>query len=319
MPPVPRWEETTSAINMPKGVKITVGKRFAMEEAAKRKICGWHAESDHIIARRKVYAYMVRKLPTELIIKIMEHSVPALSPCIDASALALPELLDRAMKAVFTITSDLPSRLLDCFMEALCKTSIFSLHAGTMIKSGLETAQPTPNNPYGYLRLVRLSVKLQNPLRGGITSIPQERQHYLAELYQTTRVMAPLARWAPGVATCCIDIFCAKPIIRHVEDAGWTHILAMHCRKGLSGTSTYRAEIEELVERLAVEGPGAKKMFSMTFVEERGAWEVRRHNETDLRKHIDVEKIAADGGVVNGESVATRVVHAATGGTRGFV
>ncbi|OQO04937.1 hypothetical protein B0A48_07955 [Cryoendolithus antarcticus] len=253
---------------MPGGVKITVGKSFAMEEAAKRK-----AGIDHIIARRKVYAYMHRKLPDELIMKVMEHNVPALSPCIDASALALPELLDRAMKAVFTIASDLPSRLLNCSMEALCKTSVFGLHAGTMIKSELESAQPTPNNPYGYLRLVRLSVQLQNPLRGGITSIPQERQNCLAELYQTPRIMAPLARWVPGVATCCIDIFCAKPIIRHVRDAGWTHILAMYCREGLSGTSTYGAEIEELVESFAVEGPGAKKLFSMTFVGERGPWE----------------------------------------------
>nr|OQO22517.1 hypothetical protein B0A51_11057 [Rachicladosporium sp. CCFEE 5018] len=168
-------------MNMPEGVKITVGKRFAMEEAAKRK-----AGIDHIIARRK------------------------------------------------------------------------------------------------------------NPLRGGITSIPQERQNCLAELYQTPRIMAPLARWAPGVATCCIDIFCAKPIIRHVEDAGWTHILAMYCRKGLSGTSTYGAEIEELVESFAVEGPGAKKLFSMTFVGERGPWQVRRQNGSGMREHVDVGNIAAD-------------------------
>ncbi|OQO12092.1 hypothetical protein B0A48_02731 [Cryoendolithus antarcticus] len=100
--------------------------------------------------------------------------------------------------------------------------------------------------------------------------------------------------------------------------------MSMGCRQGLRETSTYRAEVEQLVEKFISGEPGTKKDDRMTLgdgglvtdekcIGKSGLWVGGRRCGSGMQISVDVEKIVADGRVVNGESVATRLVRAATG------
>ncbi|OQO12091.1 hypothetical protein B0A48_02730 [Cryoendolithus antarcticus] len=139
-----------------------VDLHIEVERAAKKAV------DRRIKIERIMAAHMLRKLPMELIQRVLEYSVLTLQPCIEGAAIPLPALLQKSIGAHLAPTSSLPSVLVKWTTEAILKTGTFDLHVASLISAGVETKDPTLNSLYEMLRQIRFNVQLQDPFRGKI-------------------------------------------------------------------------------------------------------------------------------------------------------
>nr|OQO27615.1 hypothetical protein B0A51_03604 [Rachicladosporium sp. CCFEE 5018] len=253
-----------------------------------------------IIALRKTccetVAYMYDKLPEELIVMVLKECVLACCPRMASPEMKLlQELLHAAVRSLFAITGvkrDPPAALLKHATDVTLVTSTFCLHAPHTFDK-LRGFGAT----YGNVRHVVLLLPLQDIV------VLSRRVSYPTDLHRTARDMSLLAARMPRVETFCLEIGYTVTGVDITHQIGWVEFLDAPCRKGLKETSTFGAEIRDLIQKLIDEGPGLKKSVKMTLTgRQRPGMEV------------DVGSLASAKDEDSADTLAERVLRAATGG-----
>nr|OQO22518.1 hypothetical protein B0A51_11058 [Rachicladosporium sp. CCFEE 5018] len=243
---------------------------------------------------RETVACMLRKLPEELIITVMQQGVDAFCPRIvlsDTKPLPLPIMLQEAVSSLFAITKPPPTSLTQHATDSILARSTFCLRMITM-KEHCPVPPLMPDSAYANVRHLHLAVHLPD------TAYIQNRECYPTELYQCTRAMACLATWTPKLQSCCLEIRGLDP---HNSEAGWTSLLGRTCRKGVGGRSTYAVEVATLVTEFSREAPGLVKKVKMVL------------GNADDGAIVDVSRVLSRGSAETMVDVAQRLVRAASG------
>nr|OQO27614.1 hypothetical protein B0A51_03603 [Rachicladosporium sp. CCFEE 5018] len=208
---------------------------------------------------RKTMACMLRKLPEELVIVVMDQSVQTFCPRIESSvpdSRPLRVTLREISSCLFAITQDPPENLTKHAVDSIIRSSTFCLRA-------FEMKEPSPRFPvlldsaYKNVRYLELSVHMPDEAE------MEGREYYPTELYRSARMMASFATCTPRVQSCVLEMRFPAP---YPKDLLWEQILDTSCRKGFGSRSTYGAEIGTLIETFVKEGPGTGKVVKLILV-----------------------------------------------------
>ncbi|KAK6443201.1 hypothetical protein LTR95_000025 [Oleoguttula sp. CCFEE 5521] len=243
---------------------------------------------------RDTVACMLRKLPEELIIAVMQQSVDAFCPRIassDTKPLPLPVMLHEAVSSLFAITKPPPASLTLHGIDSILASSTFCLRMITM-KEHYPTPPLMPDSAYTNVRHLHLAVHLPD------TAYIHNRECYPTELYQSTRAMACLATWTPKLQSCCLAIRGLDP---HNSETGWMNLLGRTCRKGVGGRSTYAVEVATLIAAFSREAPGLVKKVKMVL------------GNSDDGAVVDVSRVVSRDSTETMVDVAQKLVRAASG------
>ncbi|KAM3422018.1 hypothetical protein BST61_g2394 [Cercospora zeina] len=206
---------------------------------------------------RPLVLIMAEKLPKELVLQILEHMaldtmehvfLQDETSIISAARRLLGESL--ATKALMPLS-----------LHAVLEQSILSIHVDFQRTERGRAAILPPFVP-----------ALPHPVRKALLTlefeIPIGRQKYPAIIYTTKAGMASLLSQLPGLRV--LHIFLNIELTR----PPWDHrgsALDVGCRKGFSGTTTFRLAIEELLEAARIERPTLEVFLEIKYIYE-GTW-----------------------------------------------
>ncbi|KXS95573.1 hypothetical protein AC578_3260 [Pseudocercospora eumusae] len=218
------------------------------------------------IARWKRDRYLVEevatKLPKELAIEVFEYVV--LSTQAHTTFHSEQMLGTTALEVIGT--SAAAEHLVPLAKQALLEQSIFGIDVNFRRAEGQRIAVLPPD-------LFRLPHPLRKARLTLDFEIPIGRQKYPAILYMATACMPSLLAQLPGLRDLhfLFRIELTRPHWDHQGSA-----LDVGCRKGFSGTSTFRKALEELLEAVKAVRPGIEIFVEMQYIYEgtwRGAYE----------------------------------------------
>ncbi|PPJ50505.1 hypothetical protein CBER1_07719 [Cercospora berteroae] len=200
---------------------------------------------------------MAEKLPKELVLQILEYMV--------LDTMNHVHLQDETSitAAARRLLGESPATdvLMPLSMQAVLEQSI--LHIDVEFQ----------RTEYGRLALLPPSMSvLPHPVRKVLLTldfeIPIGRQKYPSIIYTTKAGMPSLLSQLPGLRTLHIllNIELTRPPWDHRGSA-----LDVGCRKGFSGTTTFRCAIEEFLEAARIERPALEIFLEIKYIYE-GTW-----------------------------------------------